>query len=95
MVRDLTDNGDRQPKSGTDILNPLVGAMLIWPRNAALPPGWIPCDGRCYLSSDFPILHSYFQANRAPNDPLNSFRVPHTGNLIPPHAIVQLIIFAG
>lgn len=73
-----------------------VGTMVLVPRGEEfLAEGWLPCDGRCYMGADFPELFKIFHYNKAPGDPVDSFRVPNQQPLISSKSIVQLVIKAS
>lgn len=69
------------------------GTMVIWPRTAPVPEGWMTCDGGAYHKDVSPALWNLFHSVcAARGDPPEVFRVPNAAPLIPPNAVVQLII---
>lgn len=73
-----------------------IGTMMIVPEGKQyVPPGWLLCDGRCYMQDSFPELFEIYKTNRGKNDPPNSFRVPNQHPAMASNAIVQLIIRAA
>lgn len=60
---------------------PIIGQIILWP-GASLPNGWLPCDGRTLLISNYPILFQVL-SNRFGGDGVSTFSLPDLRGRVP------------